>query len=162
MSPPSNSATKHVLGHRPGVAQPGATETLTARATDVAGNVSGPATVVLLIGSSMDVTMPPSVIVLAGETKSVTVQLAAPAGAGGQVVTFASADPAVATAPAAVTIPEGQTQATVTVTALAGGTTSLRAYVQGALRATMTVAVQGGVVSGLVFDELLAPVPGAR
>ncbi len=162
VSPPSNSATKTFQVTIPASAQPGALETLTARATDVAGNVSGPATVVLAVGSSIDVTLPPSLVILAGETRSVTVQLAAPAGPGGQMITFNTGDSAVAGVQPAVTIAEGQAQATINVTALAGGSTPLRAYVQSALRATMTVVVQGGVVSGLVLDETLVPVAGAE
>jgi hypothetical protein len=162
VSPPSNGATKSFSVIIPTSAQPGAIETLTARATDVAGNVSGPATVVLAIGSSVDVTLPASLVMLAGESKTATVQLAAPAGPGGQMITFTTGDAAVAGVQPAVTIAEGQTQTTINVIAMAGGSTPVRAYVQGALRATMTVAVQGGVVSGLVLDDLLAPVPGAE
>jgi 5-hydroxyisourate hydrolase-like protein (transthyretin family) len=162
VSPPSNSATAHFSVIIPSSVQPGAVLTLTARATDLSGNVSGPATVVLLVGSSLDVTMPASLVMLAGETKSVTVQMSTPAGTGGQVLTFATGDPSIATAPAAATILEGQTQTTITVTALSGGTTALRAYVQGALRASTTLAVQGGVISGHVLDDLLAPVAGAQ
>jgi hypothetical protein len=57
----------------------------------------------------------------------VTVQLLTPAGAGGQLLTFATGDSSVASAPAAATIPEGLTETTLTVTALSGGTTALRA-----------------------------------
>jgi hypothetical protein len=162
VSPPSNSATKTFSVIIPASAPPGALETLTARATDVSGNVSGPATVVLAVGSSIDVTLPDSLVMLAGEIRAATVQLAAPAGPGGQMITFTTGDAAVAGVQPAVTIGEGQSQTTINVIAMAGGSTPVRAYVQGALRATMTVAVQGGVVSGLVLDELLAPVPGAE
>ena len=160
VSPPSNSATVTFSLTVPGAAQVGQVLSLSGRATDLAGNVSAPATLSITIVSAVEVTLPSSLVALAGEEHQVAFQLSGPAGAGGQPVAFVSANPAVATVAASVTVPEGQSDGNVTVTGVAGGTTAVRAYVQGAERGSMTVAVQGGVVSGRVVNEVFEPVAG--
>ena len=48
------------------------------------------------------------------------------------------------------------------VTGVAGGTTFINALIDGVQRASATVVVQGGIVSGTVLDPQLVPAAGAK
>ena len=146
----------------PAAAQPGTQIQVTATATDLANNTSGPASLTLTVISSMQVTLPSSAIVTAGETLDVDVQMSQAAPAGGTRIDFTAADADVAGVPAFVVIPEGQTTGTLSISGLSGGSTQIRALIAGAQRAAMTVAVNGGIVKGLVRDALLNPVAGVE
>ncbi len=99
---------------------------------------------------------------LAGRSVDVAVELSGGAPEGGQVVTFASANANVATVTPSVTFAAGETSKIVTVTGVSGGTVAMSALIQGVESASMTIAVQGGVVSGVVLDPNDLPVAGAQ
>ena len=99
----------------------------------------------------------------AGRSVPLTVSLPAGAPDGGQVVTFTTANAAIATvAPSSVTFNTGETSKTIAVTGVTGGSVKLSALVQGIERASSTIVVQGGVVDGFVFDPDNHPVVGAE
>ena len=162
VSPPSGSATQVFAIPVPATAQSGSQIQVTATATDLNNNTSGPASLTLTVISTVDVTLPASIIVDAGDHHDVDIQIAQPAPAGGVRIDFTSVNADVATAPVFVVIPEGQTSATARIDGLSGGTTQIRALIAGAQRAAMTVAVNGGIVKGLVRDGLLNPVAGVH
>ncbi|MEN3340225.1 MAG: large repetitive protein, partial [Acidobacteriota bacterium] len=144
----------------PATAVTGAAFTVIATALDLAGNTSAPVTLGLVVAPLPDVTFGPSIILAAGETKSLTVQLASAAPAGGTRIDFSS-DPAIATPTAFVIVPAGQTGAVINVTGVAGGTAFVTALIEGVQRGSATVVVEGGVVNGTVRDPQLTPVAGA-
>src|SRR5215467_5253320 len=72
--------------------------------------------------------------VVAGSTAQGTVTLAAAAPAGGASIALASSNPAVATVQTAVTIAAGSMSAPFTVTAVASGTATITATVNGSSR----------------------------
>ena len=162
VTPASGSASRTFELMVPETIAIGAQIQLTARAVDLSGNVSAPATLTLTAVSTVTVTLPASQIVKAGKTADVTVQLGQPAGANGLRIDLSIDDSALATAPAFVTFAEGETSRTFQVTGIAGGTTTLRALYQSVERASMTIAVSGGNVIGTVFDSRLNPVAGAQ
>jgi len=102
ISPPQADVVAEFTISVPPAAQPGTTLDLVARATDVSGNVSNPVGLSLGVIAVADVTMPASLIVLAGDTTDLNVSMSAPAPAGGLVVTLESANPAVASVAATV------------------------------------------------------------
>jgi hypothetical protein len=140
----------------------GAQIQLAATAVDMSGNVSEPATLTLTVASSVEVTLPGSQIVKAGKKATVTVQLGAPAPANGLRLDFTLDNPDLAEVPPSVTFAEGETSLTFEVKGLAGGTTTLRALYQSVVRATMTVTVSGGIVTGTVLDSQFHAVAGAQ
>ena len=139
----------------------GATLTLTARATDVSGNLSTPVSLTLTARSVSEVTLPASVVLRAGEQKTIDVVLTAPA-TSVTVVGLESSATGVATVTSSVTFAIGETQKAATVTGIAGGTAQITAKVSGIARAASTVTVQGGVVTGTVTDADHNPVAGAQ
>ena len=143
----------------PGV-QPGSVLLLTATATDLSGNTSATASLGLTVIALSDVTLPPSIILEAGRSQDVAVQLSAPAPAGGTRIDFAT-DPGIASVTPSVTIPAGQAAGTLSIAGVGGGTASIAAAIAGVTRGSMTVTVIGGIVRGLVLDSQLAPVAGA-
>jgi hypothetical protein len=162
VSPPSGSASVVFTINVPEGLVPGSLLTLQARAVDISGNVGSPATLTLATRSLVDITLPPSAVVVAGETIPVTAQLAEPAPAGGLRVEFVSADPTVAGVTPAVLFAAGEMSRTVDIAGVSGGTVAIQALVQGVERTRMTVTVRGGVVTGTVWDSLLNPVPNAQ
>jgi hypothetical protein len=138
----------------------GAIEALTARSTDWSGNESTPVTLTLTARPIADVVLPGSLLVDAGQSKSIAVALAAPS-AGVVAVELRSASAGVATVTPSVTFAPGQTAATATVTGISGGNAQLDAYIAGVPRTSMIVTVNGGVVHGTVTDATLQPVYGA-
>ena len=162
VTPPSGSASRTFDVIVPPALTAGTTIQLTATAVDLAGNTSAPAALTLTVVNAAGVTLPASQIVRAGESVNVAVQLAAPAPAGGVRVDFATDDIQVATVTPFVQVAEGQTDGTIQVTGIAGGTTTVRALVQNVLRGTMTVAVSGGIVRGAVRDSQFNAVAGVQ
>ncbi|HXH07600.1 MAG TPA: Ig-like domain-containing protein, partial [Vicinamibacterales bacterium] len=161
LSPPLASGQVSFTVAVPDTAQPGAILELRARAFDFAGNASAPASLALVVQALPEVVFPPSLLLVAGRSAEVTVGLSEPAPAGGTDVVF-RIDPNIATAPASVRFAEGESSKTITVFGVAGGTTFLDGLIAGVERGRMTVAVQGGIVSGVVRDQALAPVAGAQ
>ena len=116
--------------------------------------------------------------VVAGSTTQGTVTLAAAAPPGGASVALASSNPAVATVQPALPIAQGSMSATFTVTAVAGGTATISATVNGssgqspALTVTRAAALSsitlsastvagGGVVTATATLTAAAPAGGA-
>src|SRR6185503_4880069 len=163
ISPPVGSATARFLVTVPLSAEAGSILTLTSRAFDVAGNESAPAVLALTIISVTDVTLPESALLLAGETQPVDVQIPGGAPAGGARIDLSVGNPGMAdVAPSSLTFGAGETSKTALLTGVSGGTTALMAAAQGVPRATMTVQVRGGIVTGVVSNPEGRPVAGAR
>ncbi len=162
ISPPLTHASAAFLVSTPASVAPGATLTVVARAVDVSGNPSAPASLTLTAVALADVMLPPSIVVRAGESQAMTVTLGAPAPSGGLTVTFAAGAPGVVETPAPLTFAEGEVARPVAVRGIAGGSTGLGAFIAGVERATTTITVIGGVVRGTVRDETLQPVAGAQ
>lgn len=112
-------------------------------------------TVAVTVTLDYTATLPTSLLLRAGETAGVPVTLDTPAPAGGVVVTLASSATTTATVNPSVTVAGGETTATATVAALRGGGAQLTASIGGVVKATSTVTVIGGVLTGTV----VAPVP---
>ena len=162
ISPPLGTAQAQFTVIVPDTATPGAILNLQARAVDTSNNVSTPAVLSLTVKALQDVVMPPSAVVLAGRSVDVAVELTGGAPEGGQVVSFATANANVATVTPSVTFGPGETLKVISVTGVSGGTVAVSALIQGVERSTMTIAVQGGVVSGIVLDPSDLPVAGAQ
>ncbi|MEQ1731595.1 MAG: hypothetical protein ABL982_24755, partial [Vicinamibacterales bacterium] len=126
----------------------GDTVTLTARTTDASGNVSAPVSISLTAQTSTAVTLPTSLLLFAGDHSPFDVTLGTPAPAGGLRVDLISQSPGVAAVPSSVLFAQGETVRSATVTAVAGGTTTIDALISGVPRATTAVTVSGGVVRG--------------
>ncbi len=161
IAPPLGTASASFAIQVPSDVAPGTVFTVQATAVDLAGNSSAPMTLALTVTALPDVSFGPSVIVDAGVTAQLAVQLATAAPAGGTRIDFAT-DPTIATSTPFVIVPAGQTNATVSVTGVAGGTTFINALIDGVQRASATVVVQGGIVSGTVLDPQLVPAAGAK
>ena len=162
ISPPLGTAQAQFTVIVPETVTPGAILNLQARAIDTSNNVSTPALLSLTVKALQDVVLPPSAVVLAGRSVDVTVELTGGAPEGGQVVSFATANANVATVTPSVTFGPGETSKIISVTGVSGGTVAVSALIQGVERASMTIAVQGGVVSGIVLDPGDVPVAGAQ
>ena len=70
-----------------------------------------------------------------------TVNLAAPAPAGGSSVSLASSDSSVAVVPGAIMVQAGATSATMTITAMSAGTTTIRASLNGSTAQSQMLTV---------------------
>jgi hypothetical protein len=162
VSPPSNSVQTSFTISVPAQAVIGSVLALSATAADVFGNVSAPATLSLTVKGVVDVTLPPSLLLSAGETAPIVVQLSGPAPAGGVRVDLASADAAIAQVTTTVQFAAGETSKMATVSAATGGVVSVTASIGGVPRASMTVTVRGGIVTGTVLNPQLQPVTGAE
>ncbi|RLC30425.1 MAG: hypothetical protein DRH37_05400, partial [Deltaproteobacteria bacterium] len=161
VSPPVREAGADFTLNIPASLATGDTIDLEATAADMAGNVSTPSTLTLSVTGVPDVTLPASVIMLAGDTQEITLEISDPAPAGGLDVDLESEDPGIATVSASVHLDAGQTSGTFSVSAVSGGNTTVNSSIRGFLRSSMTVAVEGGVVSGTVYDPSMTPVAGA-
>jgi hypothetical protein len=162
VSPALPSAQVPFTINVPAAATPGAVLNLQARATDTSNNTSLPALLSLTVKSLADITLPGSVIVDAGRSVPMSVDLSAPAPDGGQVVTFTTANPGVATVTPSVSFAAGESSKTISVSGVSGGSVKLSAFVQGIERASSTIVVQGGVIDGQVFDPTNHPLAGAQ
>jgi hypothetical protein len=158
--PPLSAGTATFTIQVPPHATPGSVLTLTATAGDVAQNASSPASLALTVISSAAVTLPPSVVLDAGDAQDVTVQLSNPAPAGGTRVDFSS-NAAIATVTPSITVAPGQSAGTATIAGVSTGLTTIDARIDGVVRGSMTATVTGGIVRGTVRDNELAPVPNA-
>lgn len=93
--------------------------------------------------------LPAPAMVDVGQSVDFTVALAAAAPAGGTTITLVSSDPAVATVPASVTVPEGMTSAIFAATGVAPGTATVSAVLGvDQLDSTLTVAAPLADTSG--------------
>ncbi len=149
----------------PATVPDGATVTFTARATDASGNQATPASISLTARAVSTLTLQPSLLLLAGDSGTLSVTLGAPAPAGGVRVDFVSSAPSVATVAPSLVFAEGETSRTLQVTAVAGGLAQVDALVDNAVRGTSTVTVNGGVIRGDVVvagPGGIAPVPNAQ
>lgn len=160
--PPTGEAQASFVINVPGSLVGGDTIDLEARAVDLSGNISDPETLSLAVTTVPEVTMPASIILLAGDNQEVTLEISQPAPAGGLVIDLESEDTGIATVDASLSINEGETSGLFMVNGVSGGNTMVNASIQGFFRSSMTVAVQGGVVSGTIYDPSMAPVAGAN
>ena len=161
IAPPLGAASASFTIQVPPGAVPGTVLNLQATAVDLSGNASAPVSLALSVTALPEVTFGPSVIVSAGETTNLTLQLSEPAPASGLRVDLAI-DGAIAAATPFVLLAAGESDATIAVTGVAGGTTFVNALIQGVQRGSATVVVEGGIVIGVVLDPQLAPVAGAK
>ncbi len=159
-SPALGSATAQFTINVPAGAAPGSTLALTSSAIDLFGNTSDPVSLLLTIRTASDITAE-TVLMIAGERASSTITSSVPAGAGGLALTFTSRNAGVVVPVPAITIPEGQTTASVALDGIGGGTTQVDVFAQGVLRTTFTVTVRGGVVRGTVIGPN-GPAPGVN
>ncbi len=162
ITPPLGSAQASFTVNVPAALAEGSVLNLRATATDISNNVSPPATLSLTVRSVATVSLPPSVIVIAGDSVDAAIQLASPAPAGGLTVTFASRNQDVAQPEASVHFEDGETAGVLRIAGLSGGITTIDASIAGVQRASMTATVRGGIVTGRVLDQLLNPVAGAQ
>ena len=162
VSPPSGSAHVPFVINVPGTATDGSVLNLQAIAFDSSNNASSPAFLSLTVRTVAAVVLPSSAIVGAGESVSVSVQIPGGAPAGGQLVTFTSANPGIATVDASLQFGPGEVSKTVNVTGQSGGSVNVSALVQNVERASTTVTVEGGVIDGDVLGPDLKPVAGAQ
>ncbi len=159
------SATATFTLNIPNTLVNGDIETVTARTTDASGNLSTPVSLTLTAQTASTVTMPPSVLMLAGDETTVNVTLGTPAPAGGVRVDLASLSNGVASVTPALFFGQGDVTMSATVRAVSGGTTQIDAAISGTPRATTTVTVIGGVVRGdvsVATDTGFQPVGGAQ
>ena len=84
---------------------------------------------------------PTSVTIPHQTLTSTTLNISAPAQAGGLTFTLTSTDPTKATVPPSVTIPQGQTSVIVPVTGVADGNTTIKADSPGVAEVTLSVSV---------------------
>ncbi|NHZ66194.1 hypothetical protein [Massilia genomosp. 1] len=89
----------------------------------------------------LSVNLPAGALVAPGLTRSIPVRLSDPAPTGGVVVTLVSANPAAATVPASITVPQGQTDANFILTGVGIGealiTAKASAHEPGLMKATV-------------------------
>lgn len=85
---------------------------------------------------------PPSLLLGVGRSAELTVTSSVPAPAGGMTIALSSSDPAKATVPASVSIPAGASSASLTVTTLAIGNTTVRAEFPEFISGTTAVSVR--------------------
>jgi hypothetical protein len=102
---------------------------------------SGPSTTATLAGISLSATSIP-----VGSTAQGTVTLAAPAPSGGLTVALSSSNPSVATVQTPVTVAPGASNATVSITAVAQGSTTISATLNGKSQQSPTLTVTAGAV----------------
>ena len=161
VAPPTGSAQVPFTITVPAGTAPGTVLNLQGRAFDAANNASTPAFLSLTVTSLVDIVLPTSVIVPAGQSVGVTVQVPGGAPGGGQLVTFTSANTAIATVTPSLLFAAGESSKTIVVTGQSGGGAKISALIQNVERASVIATVQGGVVDGTIIDPSLVPVPGA-
>lgn len=112
---------------------------------------------------------PTSLAITGTATQNLTLLLSAAAPAGGVSVSLSSGNPSVATVPAAVTVASGLTTATVPVTGVAPGSTTITASTAGFGTATASVTVSAGgggggggsALPGIIVPASLTLAPGS-
>ncbi len=163
VSPPSGSVRQTFEIQIPDTLTSGQIITLAARAVDTSDNVSPPASLTLSVGAALEVELPASAVIAAGDTQAFNIELiSGPAPAPGLQIDLSSADPSTAIPSAGLTIAAGATSAEFSISGVSGGLTDIIASVQAVELDRMTVNVIGGVVSGTVRDPAGAPVAGAE
>ena len=90
----------------------------------------------------LSIVLPAGSLVAPGLSRSIPLTLSDPAPAGGLEVGLSSGDPAVASVPASVVVPAGQTSINFTLTGVAAGTTSVGATAAGHQAASLPVTVE--------------------
>ncbi len=111
-------------------------------ALNVTGSASGYASDIQSVSVSITLTLNPSIqSVQIGHTSTLTLSASSIAPTGGFVISTAIDDTSKATVPATVTIPAGSSTATVTITGVAAGTTTLHATAAGAVAASAAITV---------------------
>ena len=129
----------------------------TANITASAPNYTS-ATQAVTVTSSGTVTLTPANLsMLIGTTQNLTVTLPVAAGAGGKTVTLTSSNPGAATVPSSVTVAQGATTATVPVTSVAAGQTTITAASAGQGQATSSVTVTASIGINLPSNFVVAP-----
>jgi len=161
VAPPTGDAHVPFTINVPANTLAGAVLNLQARAFDTSNNVSTTAFLSLTVKTLIDVVLPPSVVVPAGQSIDVQVQVPGGGPATGQFVTFTTTNAGIATVTPSLVFGAGETSKPITIAGQSGGSVTISALVQGVERASMTVTVQGGVVDGTVFDPTFTPVAGA-
>ena len=158
-SPALGSAVAGFSFTVPSTVPEGATVSLQARATDLSGNVSAPAALLLTVHAVQDVVLPSSVLLKAGETATITVQI--PDGAASDLhVDFTSDDTNIATVTPTVSFAAGDTSKTFLISGQSGGAAQITASIRRVARTAMTASVIGGNISGIITDDHLQPVAG--
>jgi len=114
---------------------------------------TGSATLTVGVPAPASLTLDPATVEPGG-TSTATVTLSLPARPGGAVVTLESSDPTAATVPASLTIPEGQSEGTFTVTSLASSPNP------GAVISASGAGVTRTAVLTLVRPRLTGVAPG--
>ncbi|MCD6498519.1 MAG: lamin tail domain-containing protein [Deltaproteobacteria bacterium] len=99
---------------------------------------------------------PSQLIVTEGAQANLTLHLDRPAQAGGVTVTVSTNPTGPVTAPATVTVPGGQTQALLPVTALASGDATVTATITSSVQAQVTVAAATASPGDVVLTEFSA------
>ncbi|MFZ4858365.1 MAG: Ig-like domain-containing protein [Desulfuromonadaceae bacterium] len=159
--PSSGFAEKSFTINVPSGLSDGAMFTVAATATDAAGNTSAPVSVTLFVGSLASVQLPDSQLLAAGDTASLTATLLQPAPAGGLTIELLASG-AIQAQPSTLVFAAGESSKPFTLTAVAGGISTLSARIAGATVSTMNVTVRGGVVAGTAVTAANTPVSGAE
>ncbi|MFZ4856964.1 MAG: carboxypeptidase regulatory-like domain-containing protein [Desulfuromonadaceae bacterium] len=146
----------------PGSLADGAVLTLTATATDAAGNVSAPVPLNLTARALTTVQLPASQLIAAGDTVSLSITLDQAAPAAGVLLNLTPDSAAIQLQPASLTFAAGETVKSFTLTGLTGGSSSIGVAIQGVTLGRVIVTVRGGVVSGTVVTANQLPVAGAE
>ena len=94
---------------------------------------------------------PTSIYINLATTTSTTLNISAPAQAGGLTFTLTSDDPTVATVPATISMVQGTTSVQIPITGVANGTTTIRANSPGVAETTMSVTVNSTIVVSPTF-----------
>jgi protocatechuate 3,4-dioxygenase beta subunit len=162
ISPPVATARRTFSLTVPSFIAPGSTTTFIASAKDTAENMGTSPSLTLKASSIAGVTLPTSLLFDADENKTVLLELSEPAGPEGSRVDLAVDHAHIVSLPAFVSIEPGQSTASFTLSGIAAGTTFVTATIDGSPRGTMTVVIRGGIVKGIVRNELLVPIPGAQ
>ena len=134
-----------------GTKQPG-TATIEAQL----GDTTRSATLVVQPPEVTLVSLPPALRSNETLQGQVTLDVAAPAG--GTVVSLTSSDPSVATVPASVTVPAGQTAAHFDITGVSPGTAAISAGVPGSAMKTAIIGVDQVSISAVTLDNPTVPV----
>ena len=106
-----------------------------------------PSTVTITAAPANSILLAPDPLNLITNVGTMTVTLGLPAGANGQVVTLTVLDPSVATAPATVTVPEGATSTSATITPVKVGSTNIFASAAGFKPASATINVGQAIIT---------------
>ena len=112
------------------------TASVTAQATDF---VSGSASVIV---RPISLNMPAASLVAPGLSRSIPITLSDPAPTGGLVIALTSSNSAIASVPASLNVPAGQTSANFTLSGVAAGSASINATAIGYQSATLPVSVE--------------------